>query len=118
MLLCVAAGYFAPACLADRHVLRCCRHYFNHYRRVRPTFIADVVEQIGPWLYGGAAVWLFGYGLLRVRDLFDNKTYKLMTVRLAVFGIALGLQQRFINPHVYLDTVVLIGTISLQFSGK
>ncbi len=23
----------------------------------------------------------------------------------------------FINPHVYLDTVVLIGTISLQFSG-
>ena len=23
----------------------------------------------------------------------------------------------FINPHVYLDTVVLIGTISLQFAG-
>ena len=39
--------------------------------------IADFVDQISRWLFGGAAVWLFGYGLLRIRDLFDNKVLKI-----------------------------------------
>ena len=84
-----------------------------------PLLIADVVEQIGPWLYGGAAVWLFGYGLLRVRDLFDNKTLQIDDRPAGSFWNSLGTAAAltFINPHVYLDTVVLIGTISLQFSG-
>ena len=42
-----------------------------------PLLIADVLEQIEyPWLFGGAAIWLFGYGVLRVRDLFDDKVLK------------------------------------------
>ena len=43
-----------------------------------------------------------------------------MRVQLIAFGPVLGLLAlTFINPHffVYLDTLVLIGTISLQFSG-
>ena len=57
--------------------------------------------------------------MLRVRDLFDNKVLEVVSVQLVAFGPPLGQLQllTFINPHVYLDTVVLIGTISLQFAG-
>ena len=81
--------------------------------------IADFVDQICRWLFGGAAVWLFGYGLLRVRDLFDNKVLKIDAHPVGSLWASLGVAAAltFINPHVYLDTVVLIGTISLQFSG-
>jgi L-lysine exporter family protein LysE/ArgO len=81
--------------------------------------IADFVDQIGRWLFGGAAVWLFGYGLLRVHDLFDNKVLKIDAHPVGGLWTSLGAVAAltFINPHVYLDTVVLIGTISLQFSG-
>ena len=84
-----------------------------------PLLIADFVDQIGRWLFGGAAVWLFGYGLLRVRDLFDNKVPELDAHPVGGLWTSLGAATAitFINPHVYLDTVVLIGTISLQFSG-
>ena len=84
-----------------------------------PFLIADFVNQIGRWLFGGAAVWLFGYGLLRVRDLFNNKTLKMdiRPVSSLWTSLAAAAALTFINPHVYLDTVVLIGTISLQFSG-
>ena len=59
-----------------------------------PILIADFLEQIGPWLFGGAAVWLFGYGVLRVRDLFDNKVLEIVSVRMVVFGRPLGQLQR------------------------
>lgn len=84
-----------------------------------PFLIADFVEQIGPWLFGVTAIWLFGYGVLRVRDLFDNKILKIDARPVVSLWTTLGALAAltFINPHVYLDTVVLIGTISLQFSG-
>ena len=84
-----------------------------------PLLIADFAEQIGPWLFGGAAIWLFGYGALRVRDLFDNRVLKIDTRPVGSLWTSLGAAAAltFINPHVYLDTVVLIGTVSLQFSG-
>ena len=31
-----------------------------------PLLISNFLAQIGPWLFGGAAVWLFGYGVLLV----------------------------------------------------
>ena len=82
-------------------------------------FIRDFVHQIAPWLFGGAAIWLGGYGLLRALDAFGDKFLMpddrpvsslrncLLVVAILTFG----------NPHVYLDTVFLIGTVSLQFSG-
>ena len=81
--------------------------------------IADFVDQISRWLFGGAAVWLFGYGLLRIRDLFGNKVLKIDAHPVSGLWTSLGTAAAltFINPHVYLDTVVLVGTVSLQFSG-
>ena len=57
--------------------------------------------------------------MLRVRDLFDNKVLEVRVRSVGSLWTTLGAAAAitFINPHVYLDTVVLIGTISLQFSG-
>ena len=84
-----------------------------------PFLIADFLDQIGPWLFGGAAIWLFGYGVLRVRELFDSKVLTIDDHPIGSLWTSLwtAAALTFINPHVYLDTVVLIGTISLQFSG-
>jgi L-lysine exporter family protein LysE/ArgO len=82
--------------------------------------IADLASRYAPALFGFAALWLAGYGVLRVRSACtasgigsDNGGEAagllptLATVAVLTFG----------NPHVYLDTVVLIGTVSLQFDG-
>jgi L-lysine exporter family protein LysE/ArgO len=65
--------------------------------------------------YGGAA-FLIGYGLLAARralrprgmDIDDREP----VTRRAVLATCMGLT--FLNPHVYLDTVVLLGTIANQ----
>tara|TARA_X000000950_G_scaffold279966_1_gene373660 strand:- start:794 stop:1423 length:630 start_codon:yes stop_codon:yes gene_type:complete len=82
--------------------------------------IADIASRHAPVLFGVAAIWLAGYGLMRVRSavmangtISDNDGVSgqllptLATAAVLTFG----------NPHVYLDTVVLIGTVSLQFDG-
>ena len=84
-----------------------------------PLLIADFIDQIGPWLFWGAAIWLFGYGVLRVRDVFDKHALKIDDHPVGNLWASLSAAAAltFVNPHVYLDTVILIGTISLQFSG-
>ena len=81
--------------------------------------IADLVDQIARWLFGGAAIWLFGYGVLRVRDAFGNDALTIGDQSSTGIGASLAAAAAltFGNPHVYLDTVVLIGTVSLQFGG-
>lgn len=82
--------------------------------------IADFANQHKAALFGLAALWLAGYGGLRLRGAIrggggicvnDTDTGGLMaaltTAALLTFG----------NPHVYLDTVVLVGAVSLQFDG-
>ena len=84
-----------------------------------PFLIADFVDQFSPWLFGGAAVWLFGYGVRRVCDVLNGNVLVIDDHPVSSFWASLGVAAAltFANPHVYLDTVVLIGTISLQFSG-
>jgi len=81
--------------------------------------IADFVDQIAPWLFGGAAVWLAGYGVLRVRDALGDHALTMAGQPTASIASSLAVAAvlTFGNPHVYLDTVVLIGTVSLQFNG-
>ena len=81
--------------------------------------ITDILEQSAPWLFGGAAIWLCGYGVMRIRDALRDSA--LVTADQSVDGLRANLLAlavlTFINPHVYLDTVVLIGAVSLQFDG-
>ena len=81
--------------------------------------IADFVDQVAPWLFGGAAVWLAGYGVLRVRDALGDHALTMagQPTSSIASSLAVAAVQTFGNPHVYLDTVVLIGTVSLQFNG-
>lgn len=68
--------------------------------------------------YGGAA-FLIGYGLLAARRALhpgaltpaDAAPAKLSTVLLTCLALT------FLNPHVYLDTVVLLGTLANQQHG-
>ena len=82
--------------------------------------IADLVARHAPALFGLAALWLAGYGALRLRSASmatgvtggeNTVSGGLMPTLAAVAVLTFG------NPHVYLDTVVLIGTVSLQFDG-
>lgn len=67
------------------------------------------------WLYLVAALWLAVYGLLRLRDAISGQS----SLKASEAGgnglganllVAAGLT--WLNPHVYLDTVVLLGGIS------
>ena len=82
--------------------------------------IADIASRHAPALFGLAAIWLAGYGLLRVRSAVlangaisdgDGVSAQLLPTLVTAAVLTFG------NPHVYLDTVVLIGTVSLQFDG-
>jgi len=82
--------------------------------------IADIASRHAPALFGLAAIWLAGYGLLRVRSAVmangaisdgDGVSGQLLPTLVTAAVLTFG------NPHVYLDTVVLIGTVSLQFDG-
>ena len=83
-------------------------------------FVSDFAEQHSGLMFGLAAVWLSIYGVQRLRDAWrgasgmqaaagSNQALSatLGTAALLTFG----------NPHVYLETVVLLGTLSLQYVG-
>lgn len=65
--------------------------------------------------YGGAA-FLFGYGLLAARRAIRPQVMTPSTDGPAQLSAVLStcLALTFLNPHVYLDTVVLLGTLANQ----
>jgi L-lysine exporter family protein LysE/ArgO len=73
---------------------------------------------VSDWLFGISAIWLAGYGILRLRDAVIGKSV-LIAENSSVKGLVSTLSflsvLTFANPHVYLDTVVLIGSVSQQF---
>lgn len=79
-----------------------------------------------PWIepvmrYGGGA-FLFWYGAQSLYSAWQSSTAlttDTATARSDLRGTLLAcLAITWLNPHVYLDTVVLLGTISTQFSGS
>jgi len=83
-------------------------------------FLNNVINQISNTLFGFSALWLSGYGILRLIAVFKADT----TIEIEVSKskgliptISIVAILTFANPHVYLDTMVLIGSISQQFFG-
>ena len=71
------------------------------------------------WLFAGAALWLAVYGLIRGYDAWWG--HRVLHAESPVQNglmttLAMAAVLTFGNPHVYLDTMVLIGTVSLQFA--
>ena len=84
-------------------------------------FLNNYIYLVSNWLFGISAIWLAGYGLLRLRDAINGNS-ALVIESASSNGLISTLSflavLTFANPHVYLDTVVLIGSVSQQFSGN
>ena len=83
-------------------------------------FLNNVINQISNLLFGFSALWLTGYGILRLKAVF--KTDIMIEIKVSkskdlIPTISIAAILTFANPHVYLDTMVLIGSISQQFFG-
>jgi len=83
-------------------------------------FLNNFINQNLTTLLGLAAIWLSSYGAIRLLSIFkSNKIIETEASRLkGLFPtISVAAILTFLNPHVYLDTMILIGSISQQFSG-
>ena len=81
-------------------------------------FLKDFMNEFSNIIFGFSALWLFTYGLLRIRSALINNyitvdnNSKSSSLLKAISIVAVF---TFVNPHVYLDTMILIGSISQQF---
>jgi L-lysine exporter family protein LysE/ArgO len=85
------------------------------------VFLNNYIDLVSDWLFFISAMWLAAYGLLRLRDAVIGKS-ALIANNSSVNGLFSTLSfliiLTFANPHVYLDTVVLIGSVSQKFPGN
>jgi len=84
-------------------------------------FLNNFILQYENLLFGISAIWLTVYGINRLKaSIKSDSAIKVESLKpkdlLSTLIILTGLT--FANPHVYLDTVVLIGSISQQFTGN
>lgn len=82
-------------------------------------FLNDFINQYSKIIYGIASIWLTVYGLLRLhaalrnRSIIINNNEESASLINAILIVSIF---TFANPHVYLDTMVLIGSISQQYA--
>ena len=84
-------------------------------------FLNNYIDLMSDWLFGISAIWLTGYGLMRLRDAIKGKSDLVIEVASTnglISTLSFLVVLTFANPHVYLDTVVLIGSVSQQFPGN
>ena len=82
-------------------------------------FLNNFISQFSDFLFGFSAIWLAGYGALRLKTVFkSNALIKLESSKSKNLISTLSILSvlTFANPHVYLDTMVLIGSVSQQFT--
>ena len=84
-------------------------------------FFNNFISEYSSLLFGLASIWLIIYGFVRLKSAFksnliltvDKLEPKSLLQTLSVLSVL-----TFANPHVYLDTVVLIGSVSQQFTSN
>tara|TARA_A100001015_G_scaffold247359_1_gene284155 strand:+ start:1582 stop:2208 length:627 start_codon:yes stop_codon:yes gene_type:complete len=83
-------------------------------------FVIEDIIWFKPFLLSFASFWIFLYGCLRFKSaLTKNDSFVLKKNDRSEFWatIFVTFVFSFGNPHVYLDTVFLVGTVSLQYDG-
>ena len=83
-------------------------------------FVVEDIIFFKPFLLVFASFWLFLYGCLRFKSaLTKNDSFKFEKNDKSEFWTTMSVIfiLSFANPHVYLDTVFLVGTVSLQYEG-
>lgn len=75
---------------------------------------------VAQWISWGGAGFLFVYGCNSLRSAFTGGSLKTSDQAIQSLGAAIltTLAVSLLNPHVYLDTVVLLGGISSRFQGE
>ncbi len=84
------------------------------------TILNKFITNFSDILFGLTSVWLFGYGVMKLKSSFQaNKTLEIINLESKSLKSTIGILAilTFANPHVYLDTTVLIGAFSQQFIG-
>jgi len=84
-------------------------------------FLNNYIDLVSDWLFSISAIWLTVYGLIRLRDAVKGKSTLVIegaSTNGLISTLSILVILTFANPHVYLDTVVLIGSVSQQFPGK
>ena len=83
------------------------------------TYLSDLSENLVQILKYFGASWLLIYGILKIKNSFRRKEFeKKFKAEKLKKVLLITLAFTFLNPHVYLDTIILIGTISLNFENK
>ena len=84
-------------------------------------FFDNFIYKYSDFLFVFSAIWLFSYGLIRFFSAIkSNSSFSIESEKKKDIFSTLSMLTvlTFANPHVYLDTIVLIGSISQQFSGN
>ena len=76
--------------------------------------------RISPWITWGGAVFLFCYGLGSLRSALGRGSLEASdrSARSVRTAILTTLAVTLLNPHFYLDTVILLGAVSTRFWGQ
>ena len=83
-------------------------------------FLDGFIQEHSKIIFGFAALWLLAYGFLRIRSAFIANAISIANNTKSsnlINAISIAAIFTFANPHVYLDTIVLIGSISQQYMG-
>jgi len=84
--------------------------------------IAAWLSWVDPVMRYGGAAFLIWYGAKSLQSAFKSDDMLMASAATDTTGLAgtllTCLALTWLNPHVYLDTVVLLGTISTQFEGQ
>ena len=82
--------------------------------------VAEAVPQIVPVMRWGGVAFLMVYGAMSFRSALGSAAVleptRAGSVSLAT-ALATCLALTWLNPHVYLDTVILLGSVSTQWEG-
>jgi L-lysine exporter family protein LysE/ArgO len=81
-------------------------------------FLKDFINEFSNIIFGFSALWLFTYGSLRIRSALIYNSIAVDNISKSsslLKAISIVAVFTFANPHVYLDTMILIGSVSQQF---
>ena len=84
-------------------------------------FFDNFIYKYSDFLFVFSAIWLFSYGLIRFFSAIkSNSSFSIESEKKKDIFSTLSMLTvlTFANPHVYLDTLFLIGSVSTQFEGQ
>ena len=97
--------------LSDSLLIVCGIYLSNHILSLNPSIIT-IMKLIG-------GIWLILYGINKIKNSRQHEI-KSSEINEASFTkvVLTTLAITYANPHVYLDTVILLGSISINFDSK